>query len=103
MLISKAGREYQRTVKGLLIERFGLRFSCTPPYDIHFDVWMPDRRKRDLDNLLKAMLDALEASGLLVDDSLVYKLSMNRRGVLKGGKVVAIIKSMEDIYEAEDL
>jgi len=38
-----------------------------------------DNRKRDLDNLTKTLLDVLEDAGILDDDKLVYKLSIEKR------------------------
>ena len=36
----------------------------------------PDKRKRDLDNVIKALSDALVASGIIADDHLCRELSM---------------------------
>lgn len=43
--------------------------------------WVPDNRRRDLDNLLKAALDAIVKAGLLVDDSQVVDLRIYRAGL----------------------
>lgn len=39
----------------------------------------PDRRRRDLDNLVKAVLDALVRAGAMSDDSHVAELHVERR------------------------
>lgn len=39
----------------------------------------PDRRRRDLDNMLKALLDALEHGGLYNDDNQVCRLEIERK------------------------
>ena len=39
------------------------------PFKLEMTVQRPDSRKRDLDNLLKAVLDALQAAGTVEDDS----------------------------------
>lgn len=39
----------------------------------------PDRRRRDLDNIQKGMLDSIEASGLIDDDSQIDDLRIIRR------------------------
>ena len=54
----------------------------------------PDRRKRDLDNLLKALLDALSAGNVYDDDFQVERLSMVRQEVVKNGRVKVIIKEI---------
>lgn len=50
------------------------------------DVQEPDNRKRDLDNIFKPVLDALVAVGILVDDSDVdwLRIQRTRLGVPKG-------------------
>lgn len=47
----------------------------------------PDRRRRDLDNILKALLDSLVSAGLLLDDSQVAALHVFRLGPAKPGIV----------------
>jgi crossover junction endodeoxyribonuclease RusA len=44
-------------------------------------VWAPDRRKRDLDNLLKALLDAMEAAKVYKNDAQIDDLRIVRAGV----------------------
>ena len=39
---------------------------------------MPDKRRRDLDNLLKATLDSLTHAGVWSDDSQIDALSIRR-------------------------
>lgn len=46
----------------------------------------PDRRRRDIDNLLKCTLDALEKAGAFDDDSQVDTLCIDRGEVVAGGK-----------------
>ena len=43
------------------------------------DAFPPDRRRRDLDNLLKPALDALQHAGVYEDDSQVDWLVARRR------------------------
>lgn len=53
----------------------------------------PDRRKRDIDNLVKPTLDALTKAGVWLDDEQVEELTIRRLNVSRGGKLVA------EIYE----
>lgn len=50
-------------------------------------VYPPDKRKRDLDNVLKTTLDALTRCGVWDDDSQVDCITVMRRYCVKGGKV----------------
>ena len=45
-------------------------------YTAHIMVNRPDNRKRDLDNLLKPIGDVLVAAGIVEDDSLCQKLTV---------------------------
>ena len=47
----------------------------------------PDRRKRDLDNYMKGLLDALTDSELWEDDSLIDQLHIFRGEIVKDGHV----------------
>jgi crossover junction endodeoxyribonuclease RusA len=50
-------------------------------------LYPPDRRVRDLDNFGgKSLNDALTYSGLIEDDSLIDKLTIERGAIVKGGK-----------------
>lgn len=54
----------------------------------------PDRRARDLDNVLKATLDALTHAGVWVDDSQIDRLAVSRGEITKGGRLVVTIKGV---------
>ena len=59
---------------------------------LHVDVFPPDRKKRDLDNLNKCLLDSLQFSGIIKDDYDIDYLSMRRCEVTPGGKVIVQIE-----------
>jgi crossover junction endodeoxyribonuclease RusA len=86
-LISREGRAYRRHACALL----GGNGPQKPPADgriaLAMDAFPPDRRKRDLDNLQKAVLDALQYAGIYRDDSQVDLLVVRRREPVAGGRV----------------
>ena len=86
-LISRAGREYRRAICGLLAGG-GPR---KPPADgriaLVMDAFPPDRRRRDLDNLPKAVQDSLAHAGVYEDDSQIDLLIVRRRQVVRGGRL----------------
>jgi len=51
-------------------------------------VFPPDGRRRDLDNLQKALCDALQHAGVYADDSQIDRLDVQRGPVVPGGKVI---------------
>lgn len=62
---------------------------------IAINVYPPDRRARDIDNLLKALLDALTNAGVWVDDEQVDRIEIERREVVKGGALMVLISRYE--------
>lgn len=85
-LISEEGRRFRALVKDIAWANNApvLRGRITVEIAAH----MPDRRRRDLDNLLKATLDALVHAAVIEDDSLVDDLRIVRAGHCDGGKVI---------------
>lgn len=72
VLISRKGRAYRKTIEGVLrgCGRIAGRVM------MRVDVYPPDLRRRDLDNLLKGLQDSLTHAGLLADDSDIKCLIM---------------------------
>lgn len=83
-LISEAGRKYRETVQRLI--------RVASPMDARLAVLitahMPDRRRRDLDNIPKSILDALTHAGLWLDDEQIDVLTIARADVIKGGQII---------------
>ncbi len=52
----------------------------------------PDRRRRDLDNLLKATLDALQHAGLYADDNAINRLTICRGVMVTGGMLAVTVE-----------
>lgn len=88
-LISKKGRAYRVRIKAALLEHRenAVAGRCA----VRVDLFPPDGRKRDLDNVLKALLDGLHHGGVIDDDSVIDRLEIVRRGVLPGGLAVVHI------------
>ena len=87
VLISREGRTFRKNVCALL----GGGGPRKPPAGgriaLCMDAFPPDRRRRDLDNLQKPVLDALEHAGVYLDDSQIDLLLTRRREPVKGGKL----------------
>ena len=79
-LLSKQGRDYHARValewalaRGQGFGRRKLRVSIV--------AWLPDARRRDLDNLLKCACDAMQRACVFADDSQIVRLCIERGGI----------------------
>jgi len=57
------------------------------PITLAVEVFPPDRRKRDLDNVLKALLDSMEHAGVFENDSQIVDLHVVKRDPAPPGRV----------------
>lgn len=88
-MLSEEGRRYRRAVAhAVLMARAGKQLSQRLAVSI--EARMPDRRKRDLDNLPKAVLDGLTHAGVWLDDGQIDDLRVWRSDRLDGCVVVSI-------------
>lgn len=88
-LISEDGRKYRAAVEqAVVLQR--VRGVGTARVAVSVEVRAPDRRRRDLDNLGKSLLDALSHAGVWQDDEQIDDLRFWRseRG---GGRVIVKI------------
>ena len=88
-ILSKQGREYK--------ERISRLFGCEKPTDkrlmVRINLAMPDKRKRDIDNYNKILLDSL--TGIIwEDDSQIDILCVSRDDVIKGGLVKMFVSEI---------
>ena len=54
---------------------------------ITIHMYPPDKRKRDIDNINKALFDALEHAQVFINDSQITELHSIKRQPVKGGMV----------------
>lgn len=87
-LISARGREYRADViraigKGVVSLNSRLR--------VEIKAFMPDRRRRDLDNLGKSICDSMTHAGVWIDDEQIDDLRFIRAGVEAPGRVIVTV------------
>lgn len=78
-LISAEGRSYRKAVIAAVLEQFKtFPNPMLEDLSVYISVCPPDKRKRDLDNLLKSIFDSLTHAGVWRDDSQVVKFTVER-------------------------
>lgn len=80
-IVGMAGRKYHREVAELL----GVRKPTDSRLSVVLYCWMPDKRKRDLDNVAKCAIDSLTKCGFWLDDNQIDRLLLERCGVCSPG------------------
>ena len=91
--ISKKAKDYINLVLKLSISikkeplknRVSLKIQAFPP----------DKRIRDLDNLLKVFIDALERANFFLDDSQIDCIYIERQQVIPNGKMIVNIEEIK--------
>lgn len=60
---------------------------------VDIEAFMPDKRRRDLDNILKALLDGLTHAGVWLDDSQIVDLRIRKAKTIGGMVKVKILQT----------
>tara|TARA_R110002033_G_scaffold67844_1_gene118931 strand:+ start:161 stop:529 length:369 start_codon:yes stop_codon:yes gene_type:complete len=89
-ILSKRGREYREAAVRIASGHKAPAGRLAVRVDLH----PPDKRRRDIDNCAKALLDALAHAGVFEDDSLIDDLRLVRCERVKGGAAVVSIRPM---------
>lgn len=89
-LISAEGRKYRERIHAILRD-LGHR-ELTGALAVMMTAFPPDRRRRDIDNLQKALLDALQKGGLFQDDRQVRVLLSQWGSVEPEGRVIVRVR-----------
>lgn len=87
--LSQKGREYRATVACILGNM--MDEPIDEPIRLRLDVFLPDRRKRDIDNILKSLLDSMQHAGIYKDDVIITTMVVNKLAIQKPGGVRIVI------------
>ena len=85
-ILSKKGRAWKKEAWGWLMDQ-NAPVGREGAYSVSIYVMPPDKRRRDIDNLIKPLLDSLVEYGVIPDDSMIFDLRIQRFDSVKGGKV----------------
>ncbi len=81
MFISAQGRAFREEVAEIV----GKITTLSGEAEVEILACPPDRRRRDLDNILKATLDALESAGVVEDDAQFKRILVEQGGLDRAG------------------
>jgi len=98
-VLSSKGREYKKTVAFMV----GKTEKLKGRLGIGVELFMPDKRRRDIDNVQKALFDALQHAGVYEDDSQIDFIAVRRAGVEKGGRCEVEIVEINELSKAFEL
>jgi len=92
-LISAKGRAYKKAVARLVQWSYAAE-QLESRLEVLVILHPPDRRKRDIDNSMKALLDSMQAAGVYLDDSQIDRLAIERGEIKKGGAAIVTISEI---------
>lgn len=98
-LLSKRGREYRKAVHQAALDDLpdGEWFhdeTMTGRLHVLIDLYPPDHRKRDIDNVIKPLVDALMHAGVFEDDEQIDELRVKRFAVMPPGRAVVTVQEI---------
>lgn len=93
--LTPKGKAYKDSVRAQ-VRLAGWNAAYTGRASVEILAYPPDRRRRDIDNILKIVFDSLTYSGVWVDDCQVDELSVRRMEPEKGGKIELTVSAWEE-------
>lgn len=91
-ILSRGGRDYIQKV-GEVIAGLGIS-TLHGRLAVDVEVYPPDRKTRDMDNIQKALFDSLRKNEVIEDDGQIDRIAIRRMGATRGG---AVIVRLEEI------
>lgn len=90
----KVAREFSKEVTAV-VRRKGFEGFGESRIAVSIQAYPPDRRRRDLDNIQKVLLDALQEAGCFKDDSQISQLKIVRGPVIEEGNGYVHVEILE--------
>lgn len=87
IVLSDEARLYRFRVAAAVMNQIGFQRSIADPVRVTIQVFPPDRKRRDIDNIFKATLDALTHAKVWNDDSQVKRVVVDMCEPEKGGSL----------------
>ncbi|WP_096978498.1 RusA family crossover junction endodeoxyribonuclease [Escherichia coli] len=94
--LSKEGRQYKEAVKKIITDlKLDINLQCKLSITVY--IAPPDNRRRDIDNVGKALFDGITYSGFWSDDSQVDAMRFVRCSKIKNGLLFVIVRERENV------
>jgi crossover junction endodeoxyribonuclease RusA len=95
MVLSKAGRQFKAAVQDYVVEHNIPKFGASK-VKLTMVLRPRDKRKIDIDNRIKAVLDSLEDAGVFDNDWQVDHIEMIRGTPVKNGAIHVLIEAIDE-------
>jgi crossover junction endodeoxyribonuclease RusA len=92
--MSKEGVEFRSKIAQIVREKQLHNLKLESRLQVKIELFMPDKRKRDIDNFVKSSMDSLTHAGLWLDDSQIDILTVVRCGIVKGGLMHVLVREL---------
>lgn len=94
-VVATEGKRFRANVQGEYWTQYGMQNPMLKGrLGVSIDAVMPDRRRRDIDNLTKSVLDSLAFAGVFEDDEQIDQLIVRRLHVEPPGCVDVVIQEL---------
>lgn len=90
--LSAAGKAYKAAVQAVVLEAGRPRLEGR--LAVCIDLHPPDRRRRDIGNHEKVLIDALVEAGVFEDDEQIDELLLRRKEIVPDGEAVVWLKQI---------
>ncbi len=96
VFIGTKGRAYRKEIVSIIGPKFPTMLGRL---EVEVHAYVPDNRRRDLDNLFKSVLDALEHAKVYENDGQIDVLIISRHEKVDGGCVVVNVEEIKEPSE----
>jgi len=97
MFINQKGVSYRQLVNLVVKKEYPKHNTIDKPVKVKIDFYPPDKRKRDVDNVLKCLLDSLTKANVYRDDSLIIDLRIRKMEMIRNaGKIEVVVNGISE-------
>lgn len=90
--MTKEAKNYKDAVYYIVTLLKAPNFDSKQRLSLTILAYPPDKRKRDIDNLVKIVGDSLQAAKVFEDDSQIDRLLVERKEVRKEGRIEVLLE-----------